>query len=80
MRSITELDSPTISEYLVGQGLVRVERARLKESAIIIKLLLREEWKGKVRSHKLSLMLKSSVMRIMLLMLTSVSFRYFKAV
>ena len=80
MRSITELDSPAISKYLVGQGLVRVERARLKESAMIIKLLLKEEWKGKVESHKLSLMLKSPVIRIMLLMLTSVFFRYFKAV
>ncbi len=43
MRSITELDSPAISEYLVGQGLVGVDSARLKESAIIIKLSLREE-------------------------------------
>ena len=74
------MDSPAISEYLVGQGLVRVERARLKESAIIIKSSLRKEWKGKVESHKLSLMLKSSVIRTMLSMLTSVSLRYFKAV
>ena len=80
MRSITELDSPTVSEYLVGQGLVRVERVRLKESTIIIKSSLKEEWKGKIESHKLFLMLKSSVIRTMLLMLTSVSFRYFKVV
>ena len=80
MRSITELDSPTVSEYLVGQGLVRVERVRLKESTIIIKSSLKEEWKGKIESHKLFLMLKSPVIRTMLLMLTSVSFRYFKVV
>ena len=75
MRSITELDSPVVSEYLVGQGLVRVERARLKESAIIIKLLLRKEWKGKAEFHKLSLMLKSPVIRTMLSMLTLVVIR-----
>jgi len=38
-----ELDSPAVSEYLVGQGLVGEERARLKESAIIIKSSLIEE-------------------------------------
>jgi len=75
-----ELDSPAILEYLVRQGLVRVDSARLKESAIIIKLSLREEWNGKDEFHKLSLMLKSPVIRTMLSMLTSVSFRYFKAV
>jgi len=75
-----ELDSPAISEYLVGQGLVGVDSARLKESAIIIKSSLREEWNGKDKSHKLSLMLKSPVIRMMLSMLTSVSFRYFQAV
>ena len=43
MRSITELDSPAMLEYLVGQGLVREDRTRSKESAIIIKSLLIEE-------------------------------------
>ena len=43
MRSITEFDSPGVSEYLVEQGLVRLERARLKESARIIKSSLIEE-------------------------------------
>ena len=43
MRSMTELDSPAVSEYLVGQGLVGEDRTRLKESAIIIKLSLIEE-------------------------------------
>jgi len=68
-----------MSEYLVRQGLVRVDNARLKESAIIIKLSLIDEWNGKDKSHKLSLILKSPVIRRTLLMLTSVSLRYFKA-
>ena len=38
-----ELDSPVVSEYLVGQGLIGEERERLKESAIIIKSSLIEE-------------------------------------
>jgi len=37
MRSMTEFDSPAVSEYLVGPGLVGEERARSKESAMIIK-------------------------------------------
>ena len=36
MRSMTEFDSPAVSEYLVGPGLVGKERARSKESAMII--------------------------------------------
>jgi len=43
MRLITELDSSAMSGYLVRQGLVRVDKARLKESAIIIKSSLIEE-------------------------------------
>ena len=43
MRSMTELDSPAVLEYLVGQGLVGVDRARSKESAMIIKSSLMEE-------------------------------------
>ena len=80
MRSMTELDSPAMSEYLVEQGLVGFDRARSKESAIIIKSSLTEEWKGNNGSHKMFLMLKPPVIRMMLSMLTSVSLRYFKAV
>jgi len=80
MRSITELDSPAISEYLVEQRLVGVDNARLKESAIIIKSSLIEEWNRKDEFYKLSLILKSPIIRMTLSMLTSVSFRYFKAV
>ena len=76
---MTEFDPSGVSEYLVGHRLVGLERERLKESAIIIKSLLIEEWVGNKGSHKLSLMLKSPVIRMMLSMLTSVSLGYFKA-
>jgi len=79
MRSITEFASPVVSEYLVGQGLMGVDRARLNESAIIIKSSLIEEWNGKDESYKLSLILKLPVIRRTLSMLTSVFLRYFKA-
>ena len=42
MRSMTELDSPSISEYLVGTELIRVNKSKLKELAIIIKSSLIE--------------------------------------
>ena len=80
MRSITKFDSPAMSEYLVGQELVGVDKERLKESAIIIRLSLTEEWNGKEKSYKLSLILKSPVMRRTFLIFTSVSLRYFKSV
>ena len=76
---MTEFASPAVSEYLVRQGLIRVNRERLNKSAIIIRLSLIEEWKGKDGSHKLSLILKSPVIRRTLSMLTLVSLRYFKA-
>ena len=38
-----------------------------------------EEWYGNKESYKLSLMLKLPVMMSMLLILTSISLRYFKA-
>ena len=79
MKSITEFDSPVVSEYLVRHGLVGLERVRSKESAIINKSSLIEEWKGNEGSHNLSLMLKSLVIRMTLSILTSVSLRYFKA-
>jgi len=79
MRSIIEFASLAISEYLVEQGLVGVDRTRLNESAMIIKLSLIDEWNRKDESHKLSLILKSPIMMRTLSMLTSVSLRYFKA-
>ena len=68
-----------MSEYLVGQGLVGNERVKLKESVIIKRSSLMDEWWGKEESYKLSLMLKSPVMTRTLSMLTSISLRYFKA-
>ena len=68
-----EFASPVVSEYLVGQGLMGVDRARLNKSAIIIKSSLIEEWNRKNESYKLSLILKSPVIRRILLMLTLVS-------
>ena len=40
---MTELDTSSVSEYLVGQGLVGDDRVKLKESAIIKRSLLIEE-------------------------------------
>ena len=78
IRSITELASPSMSEYLVGNGIVGVDKSKLKESAIIIRLLLIEEWYRKEGFYKLFLMLKSPDMISILLTFTSVSLRYFK--
>jgi len=66
-------------EYLVGQGLVGDERAKLNESAMIKRSSLIDEWWGKEEFHELSLILKSPVMTRTLSMLTSISLRYFKA-
>ena len=79
IKSMTESDSPAMSKNLVGLGLVGDDKARSNESAIISKSSLAEEWNGKDGSHKLSLMLKSPVIRRTWLILTSVSLRYFKA-
>ena len=37
---MVEFDSPAVSEYLVGQGLVGDKRAKFKESTIIKRLSL----------------------------------------
>ena len=80
IRSITKFTSSTVSKYLVEQGLVGVDKAKLNESAIMMRSLLMEEWWGKDVSHKLFLMLKSPVITRMLSMFISVSLRYFKAI
>jgi len=79
IRSMVELASPTMLEYLVGQELVGDERAKLNKSAIIKRLSLMDEWCGKEGSYKLSLILKYPVMTRTLSMLTSIFLRYFKA-
>ena len=78
IRSITKLASLSVLEYLVGVGLVRVNKFKLKESATVIRSSLIKEWWGNNRSHKLSLILKSLVIMNRLLTFTSVSLRYFK--
>ena len=79
IRSITELASPLVLEYLVGIGLVGINKSKLNGLAIIIRLSLVDKWWGKDRSYKLSLILKSPVIIRRLLMLTSISLRCFKA-
>jgi len=80
IKSITKFESLSLSEYLVGTWLIEHERFKLKESAMIIRSLLREEWWGKEGFHKLSQMLKSLVITKRLQMFTSVSLRYFTTV
>jgi len=77
---MTELASPAVSKNLVGKELVGIDNVKLNESAMIIRSSLIEEWWGKKESYKLSLILKSPVITRILLMLTSISLRYFKAV
>jgi len=43
IKLITEFDSPTVFEYLVGTWLVGTDKSKLKESAMIIRLSLMEE-------------------------------------
>jgi len=43
MRSMMELDTPSMLEYLVGQGLVGDDSVKLKESAMIKRLSLIEK-------------------------------------
>ena len=40
---MTEFDSPTISKYLVGIWLVEIDKSKLNEFAIIMRLLLIDE-------------------------------------
>ena len=79
IRSITESDSPDVSEYLVGIGLVGAKRSKLNKSTRIKRSSLIEEWWVKEGSYRLSLMLKLPVIMIKLLIFISVSLRYFKA-
>ena len=78
IRSMTEFESPAMSKYLVGIQWVGIDRSKLKESAMIIRLSLIAEWYRKDRSQILSLILKLPVMINRFRMFTSVSLRYFK--
>jgi len=77
---MTEFESLSLLEYLVGTWLIEHERFKLKESAMIIRSLLIEEWWGKEGSYKLFQMLKSPVITKRLQMFTSVSLKYFTIV
>jgi len=79
MRSKTELESWSLSKYLVGKDSVGLESSNWKEFAISKRMFLWIEWYKKSGSQKLFLMLKSPVIMRTLLILTSVSLRYFKA-
>jgi len=79
MRSMTEFDLPAVSEYLVGAGLVDINKSKLNKSTIINKSSLIDRWWGKEGSQDRSLILKLPVIISKLLIFTSVSLRYFKA-
>ena len=79
-RSKTEFEFWLLSENLVGNFLVGLDRTREKEFVISNNMSLWMEWNGKLEFYRLSLMLKSPIMMITLLMLVSVSLRYFKAI
>ena len=53
IKLMTEFESFLLSEYLVRVQLVGKEKSRLKESAIISKSLLIEEWWRKDGSQRL---------------------------
>ena len=78
-RSKTELESQSLSEYLVRKNSVELDNSNWNESTISKRVSLWIKWYGKFASHKLSLILKSPVIMRMLLILTSIFLRYFKA-
>ena len=63
---------------LVGKYSVGLDKAIENKSAISKSMSLWTEWNGKFESQRLSLMLKSPVMMIVLQILVSVSLIYFK--
>jgi len=67
-----------LSENLVGKYSIGLDKAMENESAILKSMSLWTEWNGKFESQRLSLMLKSPVMMIVLQILVSVSLIYFK--
>jgi len=78
-RSKTKLELWLLSENLVGKISEGLEIAKKNESAISKRVSLWTEWNGKFVFHRLSLMLKSPVIMMMLWILVLVSLRYFKA-
>ena len=78
-RSKTELELWLLSKNLVGKFSKGLEIAKENKSAMSKRISLWTEWNGKFMSYRLSLMLKSPVIMIMLWILVSVFLRYFKA-
>ena len=78
IRLMTEFESFALLEYLVGTWLMEINKFKLKESAIIRRSSLMDEWWEKEGSYKLSQMLKLLVI-IRFQMFTLVFLRYFKA-
>ena len=78
-RSKTKFEFWLLSENLVEKLSVGLEMARENKSAISKRMSLWTEWKVKFESHRLSLMLKSPVIMMMLWVLVSVLLGYFKA-
>ena len=76
---MTEFESHWLSEYLVRTWLVGIDSYKWKVSIMLIRVSLYREWNLKLGSQLQSLMLKLPVMMRTLLILTSVSLRYFKA-
>ena len=79
MRSITESDFYWLLEYLVKIWLVSSDISKWKESTMSNGISLWMEWNRKLGFQLQSLILKLPVMIRILLILTSVSLRYFKA-
>ena len=74
---MTEFESLALSEYLVETWLFRYNRLKLKESAIVKRSLLMEEWWLNNGSYKQFWILKSPVIMRRFRMLNSVFLRYF---
>ena len=79
MRLMTEFALLELSEYLVGNWLVGIDKSRLNESAIIMRSSPIDEWWRNKGSQWLSWMLKSLVIIRRLWIFALVFFRYFKA-
>ena len=65
IKLIAEFDLPIVSKYLVGTWLVGIDKFKLKESAMIIRLLLIEEWWEKEGFQILSQILKLLVIMML---------------
>ena len=77
---IVKFEFSWLSKYLVETWLVDLDIHKFIEFVMSVRRSLWMEWCRKEEFQLLSLMLKSPVITKMLLILASVSFRYFKAV